>query len=359
MGYFVKKNKNIITGKLLKTDPKQEINIDLEKQENIVEDVLVIPEKRDIKKKVALSDANTKQAIVKPEQNVVKAEKQTLEVKKVEQPIIKKGSVVVHKTIGGVDNLKIFSKTDEVVSGRNLTETYMHFFKKNGKNQLAELNVLTKKINHHLEKRNIVRSFIDLDKLQSFIKNKTIVLVANSSDLLKHKNGSLIDSYDIVVRFNSFKIDSEYTGEKTTIHASVHLQDINLDYFVPIRFIVSNNLNKWSNKILSLNKFDQSLLLKYNHHNEIEGQQKDKNPSTTGFVMLTILLKLGGFKKLDLIGFNFYESGLDSILRTDEGVLLNISNVHDYDYEKKIIMSNAYEYDKKNNIITYYDSSAL
>lgn len=218
---------------------------------------------------------------------------------------------------------------------------------------------LNDRITRELDKKNVVRSFIDVEKFQAFIKDKSIVLVANSSDLLNHKNGSLIDSYDIVVRFNSFKIDPEYTGSKTTIHASIYLQDINLDYFVPIRFIASINLGRWIEKIESIDKFNQGLLLKYNHHNEIKGQQKDKKPTTTGFIMLTLLLKLGGFKKLDLIGFNFYEGGMNSILRTDEGVALSISQVHDYDFEKSIIMANANEYDNKNNIITFYGNSTL
>lgn len=279
------------------------------------------------------------------DQNVVKSE-----------PVLKKGAVVVQKD-PKKDNTKFFQKAEEV-SGRNLTNIYEQLTDKNNVN-IDNLLSLNDRITRELDKKNVVRSFIDVEKFQAFIKDKSIVLVANSSDLLNHKNGSLIDSYDIVVRFNSFKIDPEYTGSKTTIHASIYLQDINLDYFVPIRFIASINLGRWIEKIESIDKFNQGLLLKYNHHNEIKGQQKDKKPTTTGFIMLTLLLKLGGFKKLDLIGFNFYEGGMNSILRTDEGVALSISQVHDYDFEKSIIMANANEYDNKNNIITFYGNSTL
>lgn len=335
MGYFIKKNKALIASKLLKTTSKQEVSIDQDKQEKIVEDTLVIHEKREIRKMVTpVAD-----------QNVVKSE-----------PVLKKGAVVVQKD-PKKDNTKFFQKAEEV-SGRNLTNIYEQLTDKNNVN-IDNLLSLNDRITRELDKKNVVRSFIDVEKFQAFIKDKSIVLVANSSDLLNHKNGSLIDSYDIVVRFNSFKIDPEYTGSKTTIHASIYLQDINLDYFVPIRFIASINLGRWIEKIESIDKFNQGLLLKYNHHNEIKGQQKDKKPTTTGFIMLTLLLKLGGFKKLDLIGFNFYEGGMNSILRTDEGVALSISQVHDYDFEKSIIMANANEYDNKNNIITFYGNSTL
>jgi hypothetical protein len=60
-----------------------------------------------------------------------------------------------------------------------------------------------------------------------------------------------------------------------------------------------------------------------------------------------------------LIGFNFYDSGVSSILRTDEGVALDISKVHNYNLEKQIIMKTLNNHDKENNIITFYDNSSI
>ena len=202
------------------------------------------------------------------------------------------------------------------------------------------------------EKNNI--SFFSLINFKRFIKGKRIVLVANSTDLLKYKNGKFIDGHDIVIRFNSYKINKVFTGQKTTIHASVYLQYVNLDKFVPIRFIISNRISNWYKTISELTKFKQSFILKYNHHNDISGVTNDKTPSTSGLVMLKLLERLGGYKEINLIGFNFYEGGEKSILRTKEGLEYPISKVHDYDDEKDFVMSNAYEYNKKHNIITYY-----
>lgn len=53
-----------------------------------------------------------------------------------------------------------------------------------------------------------------------FISNKKIAIVGNSPCELKKKKGSLIDSYDIVVRFNNFSSDVSVTddyGKKTDI----------------------------------------------------------------------------------------------------------------------------------------------
>lgn len=46
---------------------------------------------------------------------------------------------------------------------------------------------------------------------------KTICLVGNGNQILKYQLGKIIDKFDIVVRFNNFKIDSyeEYVGTKT------------------------------------------------------------------------------------------------------------------------------------------------
>lgn len=323
MGYFVKKVKGTTQNKTVKLSAPPVINIDTEKKDSLVEETVSVPERIHIKRGITTAT----------------------------EPTIKKGAVA-EKTPE-----KIVLKKGKQ-SGRNLTELYKVINDKKNLDIDAILS-MSKNIDHELNKRNINRSFIDLLNFKKFIEDKSIILVANSSDLLENKNGSLIDSYDIVVRFNSFKIDEPHTGVKTTIHASVYLQDINLDYFVPIRFIISIMFKNWVNKIESLDKFKQSFLLKYNHHNEIQGQKTTSAPPTTGFVMLTLLLKLGGFKKLDLIGFNFYETGISSILRTNEGFALDISTVHDYAFEKDIIMKNASNYDKKNNIITFYDNSAV
>ena len=323
MGYFVKKVKGTTQNKTVKLSPPPVINIDAEKKDFIVEETVVIPERIHLKRGVSIASEQT----------------------------IKKGSVV-DKYIEKKD----LKKGQQ--AGRNLTESYSIL--NNKKNlDLDSIISLSKHVDSELDKTNVSRSFIDLLNFKKFIEDKNIILVANSSDLLKNMNGKLIDSYDIVIRFNSFKIDEVHTGKKTTIHASVYLQNINLEQFVPIRFIVSISLKKWVTKIKSLDKFKQSFLLKYNHHNEIKGQETIGVPPTTGFVMLTLLLKLGGFKKLDLIGFNFYESGASSILRTDEGMGLNISNVHDYDLERKIIIKNASNHDKLNNIISFYDNSTV
>jgi glycosyltransferase involved in cell wall biosynthesis len=218
-----------------------------------------------------------------------------------------------------------------------------------------QLNYVSNKIGNELEKKKLDLSLMNLTDFKRYVKGKTIALVANSAQLLNNSFGEIIDSYDVVIRFNSFKIDERHTGKKTDVHVSVYLQKENLNVFVPIRFIVSNHLGRWVDAIKELSLYSQSFFLKYNHHTSINTSYKDKIPPTSGFVTLTLLLKIGGFKRIDLFGFTFYEGGESSILRNDKGTEEGVSKIHDYNFEKDAVFINAHEYDKKNNIFTFFD----
>lgn len=61
---------------------------------------------------------------------------------------------------------------------------------------------------------------------------KKIIIVGNGSTLLDKENGSLIDSFDTIVRFNSYKISGfeKYVGTKTNIWFTcnrAHIKDCN------------------------------------------------------------------------------------------------------------------------------------
>ena len=56
-----------------------------------------------------------------------------------------------------------------------------------------------------------------------------LIIVGNGSSVLDKENGSLIDSFDNVVRFNSYKIKNfeKYVGTKTDIWITVNAAHIN------------------------------------------------------------------------------------------------------------------------------------
>ena len=54
--------------------------------------------------------------------------------------------------------------------------------------------------------------------LRNIVHNRRIILVGNGPSIKRKHNGRKIDSFDVVIRFNSYKIFPKYTGKKTTIH---------------------------------------------------------------------------------------------------------------------------------------------
>ena len=57
-----------------------------------------------------------------------------------------------------------------------------------------------------------------INKVEKFENKKKIIIIGNGPSVLEKKNGKLIDSFDKVVRFNTFKNDeefSDYVGYRT------------------------------------------------------------------------------------------------------------------------------------------------
>jgi glycosyltransferase involved in cell wall biosynthesis len=204
--------------------------------------------------------------------------------------------------------------------------------------------------------------FLSLLDFKKFIENKSISLVANSSDLLKRANGSIIDSSDIVIRFNAYKIDTRFTGEKMTVHAGVYLHNHNIGVKVPIRCVISISEDRWIQAVKDKPLgYQQGGLLRFSHVIGLPTYRKlgIKGPPTTGFVTLLLLLALGGYREILLHGFTFYENGKRSIYRDNDivGELKSeIADIHDYKFEKEFIAGTSTFYDKKNNIYGFESS---
>lgn len=54
--------------------------------------------------------------------------------------------------------------------------------------------------------------------MKIFYKSKRIILVGNGPSVMETPLGKKIDEFDVVVRFNDFRIFEKYTGCKTSVH---------------------------------------------------------------------------------------------------------------------------------------------
>jgi cellobiose-specific phosphotransferase system component IIB len=206
-------------------------------------------------------------------------------------------------------------------------------------------------------KRNTISiSTVSVDQIADYIQNKRVCLVANSSDLLYNELGEFIDSHDIVVRFNGYKIDKKHTGIKTNIHASIYLSKSRLNEDVDYRLIIANNRSKWQSSIRKNIKKDKQIAIIDMNWPISMNRKKEffKITPTTGLNAISFFKTIGGFAELNLIGFNFYDKGSSSVYR-DNDTVGHIAKVHNYKFEKKWVYQRFNKTAK--HILTYDNKS--
>jgi len=175
---------------------------------------------------------------------------------------------------------------------------------------------------------------IEVDVLKEMVSKKSVILIANSGVIKRSNYGNYIDSFDVVVRFNSFIINPEKTGTKTTIHAMVYLQDYNMDVPCETRIIccgkpypywrhfIKHKVQKDKQKYIVRRKwFFDKQVFKYEFEHNIS------IIPTTGFSMIKLFHWMNNYKRLHLLGFDFCQNN-DPYRQTP-----GICSVHRYDYE--------------------------
>ncbi|WP_030597370.1 glycosyltransferase family 29 protein [Streptomyces fulvoviolaceus] len=186
--------------------------------------------------------------------------------------------------------------------------------------------------------------WITLGEFRNQIAGKSVCLIANSGRVGASSMGAEIDAYDLVVRFNSYKIDPRNTGSRTDIHATIHKHGFNWEKQVTTRLVFGGISGDWKyslrNRLVPGAQTylgDESLRWPVRNIGKLGADVWSGIP-TTGFNMLYLLDFLDVSPTLDLIGFDFYESGA---YRVQEAMKLAITSVHEYTSEKAWVMERA------------------
>ncbi|UYQ64008.1 glycosyltransferase family 29 protein [Streptomyces peucetius] len=186
--------------------------------------------------------------------------------------------------------------------------------------------------------------WISLGEFRNLIAGKSVCLVANSGRVGASGLGAEIDAYDLVVRFNSYRIDPKHTGSRTDIHATIHKHGFNWDQPVTTRLVFGGISGDWKyslrNRLVpGAQQFlgDESLRWPVRNIGKLGADVWSGIP-TTGLNMLFLLDFLDVSPALDLIGFDFYESGA---YRVPEAMKMPITSVHEYTSEKEWVMQRA------------------
>jgi len=181
-------------------------------------------------------------------------------------------------------------------------------------------------------------------ELKKYFRNKSIILVANSSKLLEYSHGDFIDSHDIVIRFNAYHIDKKHTGEKTNIHCVFRNCKEILNDTIDYKIIISKPTKKWIEAIGKELKVDRGYsIIDYNfpkYRIKEKFGLKIKSP-TSGMCMFLMLAEMNLLKQVSLIGFNAYLGGdINQTLRKTKNSKL--ASNHNYDLEYKYLSDRFY-----------------
>ena len=152
---------------------------------------------------------------------------------------------------------------------------------------------------------------VSLEELKNYCEGKTIIIVGNSSKILNNNHGRLIDKYDIVIRINKGylhrqNIYSDKIGNKTNI-LSIGIQSANF----AAKVIQSNTVNYILSPIIYSEKLEYPNVydVEKNVYNELKNKLGGFKPST-GISTYNFFNMNMNFERLDLIGFDFFESSV-------------------------------------------------
>lgn len=185
--------------------------------------------------------------------------------------------------------------------------------------------------------------WIDTERFREYVAGKSIALVANSMKLREAELGTLIDSHDLVMRFNSFVIDPPHTGSRTDIHVTLHKHDFNLDVPVDLRMLICTRIDDWYESVKlrpqpGMQRYLADSSLRWPRQHLWSDSTIGTSIPTMGFNMMRLLLALDVSTTIDLVGFDFYDSGP---LRLKEAEWIPHSTAHDSEVERNWVMANA------------------
>ena len=208
-----------------------------------------------------------------------------------------------------------------------------------------------------------------VESIQQFVKNKRIIFVGNSVEIMNHKLAEFIDKYDIVVRFGraieandlqeesiGTKCDIWITGQfrapsfnnvkeefetgkfkntKILVNRSrgnLKLKDWILEDRLPKDFPEYTEMYSDKELIDIMKEFDKDLL-----------DTNEYRPSAGFISLLWFIDKIKTYKSIDLIGFDFFAKTINKRPRDKRG---KVSNCNPHSWHLPVYVLNRPAHDK-------------
>ena len=208
-----------------------------------------------------------------------------------------------------------------------------------------------------------------VEDIQQFVKDKRIIFVGNSVEIMNHKLAEFIDKYDIVVRFGraieanalqeesiGTKCDIWITGQfrapsfnnvkekfetgkfkntKILVNRSrgnLKLKDWILEDRLPIDFPEYTEMYSDNELINIMKEFDKDLL-----------DTNEYRPSAGFISLLWFIDKIKTYKSIDLIGFDFFAKSINKRPRDKRG---QVSNCNPHSWHLPVYVLNRPAHDR-------------
>jgi len=186
--------------------------------------------------------------------------------------------------------------------------------------------------------------WLSVGGLRDLIAGRSICLVANSGALGESSLGPQIDSYDVVVRFNAFRIEPAATGTRTDIHATSSGNPHNWATPVGTRLVVTQKPEAYRQAVRERlvpgaqdRVGDNTLRWPVRDIGRVWAEVWPRTP-TTGYNLMWLIDFLDVSPRFDLIGFDFLASGA---YRLPEAMGRPASSPADHSDEKAWVMERA------------------
>jgi hypothetical protein len=154
-----------------------------------------------------------------------------------------------------------------------------------------------------------------MNSIKQYCNNKTIAIVGNSSKILNTKFGKIIDDHDIVVRMNHapryMKQYADSVGTKTTI-MSYGISNLSIAKQVqgmcnPVYSLFLIRCNGEIKDYSVYHNFKNPVHGTIDEYRELKAMFETFKPST-GSVTINYFIKNINFSKINLYGFDFFNS---------------------------------------------------
>lgn len=154
---------------------------------------------------------------------------------------------------------------------------------------------------------------MSLSDIRALVKDKNVLLVGNNLTALQIKQGTLIDSYDIVVRFGKGLTNGreDYLGYRTDIWVTGGFRKTMRKYLPKGTKVLYNSSILSRDKVIDPPDYPHTVMYSLEEIDAINaqyGQTGNKRLSAGAVTAHWFYYVVGGFKSISFINFDFFHS---------------------------------------------------